>query len=74
MQNTHLKKLDSASEFITTLQSLIQNPLAMRKELELGLLQQYLDDESLYIKQIPRVNNFLLMFLLGSLEFLSCLR
>ena len=57
MHSTPLKKIDSASEFIMTLQSLTQRPATSQKELELGLVQQYLDEESLYIKQIPRVQN-----------------
>ena len=49
------KKIDCASEHIVVLQSLMRKLSFTHKGLEQGLLQQYLDEESLYIKQIPRV-------------------
>ncbi len=55
MIKPYAEKIDAASEQIATLRSLMQRPESVQKELEMGLLQQYLDDESLYIKQTPRV-------------------
>jgi len=49
------KNIDRASEFIITLQAIIRK-LTLSKGYEPGLLQQFLDDESLYIKQVPRDN------------------
>jgi hypothetical protein len=55
MRKMSTKKIDCASEYIIALQSLMQKPALTNKELELGLIQQFLDDEALNIKQIPRV-------------------
>ncbi len=62
MRNSSTNSIDSASEDIITLQTLMQKPRSLHKELELGILQQYLDEASLYIKQIPRVPLFLESF------------
>ena len=56
MSNPLTKKIDCASEYIITLQSLIRKLASIHKGLEMGVLQQYLDEETLYIKQIPRVS------------------
>ncbi len=48
-------KFDCASEHIIQLQGLQKRLPAEHKGVEMGLLQQYLDEESLYIKQIPKV-------------------
>ena len=58
MRSSHIKNLDSASEYITNLQSLLQKPRVLQKDFEMDLFQQYLDEESLYIKQIPHVRPY----------------
>lgn len=53
MNNLLIKKIDCASEYIIRLK-FIMRKLASKLCVEPGLLQQLLDNESLYIKQIPR--------------------
>jgi len=53
MSNSFIRKIDSASEYIVRLKIIMKN-LASQLCIEPGLLQQLLDNESLYIKQIPR--------------------
>lgn len=48
--------IDRASEYIAHLQTLMQQLPHRQKGIEGGIIQQYLDSESLYIKQIPHVN------------------
>jgi hypothetical protein len=48
-------QIDSAFDYISELQKLKKQLYKSSEGLELGLLQQFLDDSSLYIKQIPRV-------------------
>ena len=48
-------KFDCASEHILLLQELQKKLPVEHKSMEMGLLQQYLDEESLCIKQIPKV-------------------
>lgn len=55
MRNPYAEKIDSASEHMAILRSLMRKPVIPQKDPEPGLLQQYLDEESLYVKQIPRV-------------------
>jgi len=47
--------LDSASVLITALQGTLKKLKRTGFSSEDGLLQQFLDDENLYIKQIPHV-------------------
>ena len=54
-----MPQFDSASEHIIRLQGLQKRLTTVTSGLEMGLLQQYLDEESLYIKQIPRVASLL---------------
>lgn len=53
MTNSLIKNIDYASEYIIRLK-LIMKKLSSKLCVEPGLLQQLLDSESLYIKQIPR--------------------
>ncbi len=48
-------QIDTASGLIAALQSTLKRLKDMGNAVEDGLLQQYLDEEGLYIKQIPRV-------------------
>lgn len=48
--------LDTASEHITALEKLRKQLSVSFEGGDLGLQQQYLDESSLYIKQIPRVS------------------
>ena len=57
MNNLLTKNIDAASEYIMVLQSILRSLSSQTKFFELGLFQQFLDQESLYIKQIPRVRN-----------------
>lgn len=50
-----VSQLDSASEFIVSFHNIKKKIANLQEGLELGLLQQYLDEASIYIKQIPRV-------------------
>lgn len=53
MSNSFITKVDRASECIVRLKLVMRN-LASKLCVEPGLLQQLLDNESLYIKQIPK--------------------
>ena len=55
MHSDATPKFDYASEHIMQLQGMMKWLPNLHKGVEMGLLQQYLDEESLYIKQIPRV-------------------
>lgn len=57
MKSNFGAQIDSASELFESLKSLKRNISGVGEGLELGLLQQYLDEGSLYVKQIPRVSN-----------------
>lgn len=47
--------IDSASELISELQIILKNLKSADRLGEEGVLQQFLDEENLYIKQIPTV-------------------
>ncbi len=51
----HSLRIDLASECITSLQGILQVLMKTQAGLDPGLLHQYLDDASLYLKQVPRV-------------------
>ena len=51
--------LDTASVLISRLQATLKRIKGLSDPAEEGLLQQYLDEENLYIKQIPHVINLL---------------
>lgn len=53
MSNTFICRIDRASEYIVRLKLIMRN-LASKLCIEPGLLQQLLDNESLYINQIPK--------------------
>lgn len=53
MSNTFISRIDRASEYIVRLKLIMRN-LASKLCIEPGLLQQLLDNESLYVKQIPK--------------------
>ena len=53
MSNLLPNIIDCASEHIMTVQSVMRK-LGSKKTLGPDLLQQFLDDEALYIKQIPK--------------------
>ncbi len=53
--NPQASKVDRASERIMSLQSIVRKLAHAHRTAELGLFQQYLDADSLYIKQLPRV-------------------
>ena len=55
MQKISALQIDCASENIAKIQ-LLKKKLLSTHNLDQGLLQQYLDEESLYIKQMPRVS------------------
>ena len=55
MKKVGASQIDYASENIDKLQEL-RKKLATVQQLDQGLLHQYLDQESLYIKQIPSVS------------------
>jgi hypothetical protein len=55
MQSLSAKDFDTACEFITNLQLVSRRQLAVREVFEFNLIQQFLDEEALFIKQIPRV-------------------
>lgn len=55
MISTFSSQIDSVSEYLVSLKNLKRQIASTEEGLELGLLQQFLDESSLYIKQIPRV-------------------
>jgi len=50
-------RFDLVNKAISNLRLLIQQSTGALEEFELGLIQQFLDEESLYIKQIPCVSS-----------------
>ncbi len=48
--------IDTASGLIASLQSTLKRLKCAGAAVEEGILQQYLDEEGLYIKQIPHVS------------------
>jgi len=55
MRSVNVKDIDSASVYIMELQTIMQQLVSIQRDLELDLLKQYLDEEELSFKQIPRV-------------------
>ena len=49
-------QVDIISENIAALQLIKKKLISSPEHIEQGLLQQYLDQESLYIKQVPRAS------------------
>ncbi len=57
MQRILASQVDRASENVAALQSLKKKLSAAPLELEQGLLHQYLDQESLHVKQIAKASS-----------------
>ena len=55
MHNSLITSIGLTKELIVRLKLLLQKAADSQKEFELGFIQQFLDEESLYIKQIPSV-------------------
>jgi len=55
MQSLSAKDFDAASEFIINLQTISRKQLNAQRAMEYDLIQQLLDDELLFIKQVPYV-------------------
>ena len=55
-------RMDTASVMITSLQTILKAMKGTNSSTEDGLLQQHLDEEGLYIKQIPHVSSHIRYF------------
>lgn len=55
MNEHYENNFDLASEYIMNLQLIIKNNKKYHKSLEMGFIQQCLDEQSLYIKKMPHV-------------------
>lgn len=56
MRSSIVQQIDLASESTFAIEGIKKRLHLLQGNLELGILQQYLDQESLSIKQIPKVN------------------
>ena len=56
MQVASISELDSASQLITQYQETRMQITSQSEGLDQGLVQQYLDEASIYLKQMPRVS------------------
>lgn len=61
MNTKGVTNFDVGYEAIEKLKSLTQESTESLREFELGLIQQFLDEESLYIKQIPCVYLYIII-------------